>query len=51
MLKRDFNNVAFYEITIWHVCSPVNLRHIFIISFHKNNSGGLLRDTDANKFC
>ena len=32
----------FIETTLWRVCSPVNLLHIFRISFYKNTSGGLL---------
>ena len=32
----------FIEITLWHGCSPVNLRHIFRTPFTKNNSGRLL---------
>ena len=38
MPKCDFNKVA------KHVCSPVNLLHIFRTSFLKNNSGRLLLD-------
>ena len=30
------------EITLWHVCSPVNLLHLLRTSFTKNTSGGLL---------
>ena len=32
----------FIEITLRHGCSHVNLLHIFITSFSKNTSGGLL---------
>ena len=32
----------FIEITLQHGCSPVNLLHIFLTSFPKNSSGGLL---------
>ena len=32
----------FIEITLQHVCSPVNLLHIFRTLFHKNTYGGLL---------
>ena len=32
----------FIEITFWHVCSPVNLLHIFRTPFLKNTSEGLL---------
>ena len=32
----------FIQIALWHVCSPVNLPHIFRICFPKNTSGGLL---------
>ena len=38
MPKCDFT----LEITLRHGCSPVNLLHIFRISFPKNTSGGLL---------
>ena len=46
MLTCNFNKVAvqsnFIEITLWwHGCSPVNLLHIFRISFSKNTSGRL----------
>ena len=38
------------EITLWHGYSPVNLMHIFRITFPKNTSGGLLlRDLLTNK--
>ena len=38
------------EITLWHGCSPVNLLHIFRITFPNNTSGGLLlRDLLTNK--
>ena len=33
---------SFIEITLWHVCSPVNLLHIFWTLFYKKTSGGLL---------
>ena len=39
MPKCDFN---FIEITFQHGCSPVNLLHIFRISFLKNTSWWLL---------
>ena len=39
--KCDFNKVPL-EIPLWHGCSPVNLLHIFRISFHKNTYGRLL---------
>ena len=44
MPKCDFNKVALQliEITLWHVCSPVNLLHIFRTPFYKNTSGSLL---------
>ena len=32
----------FIEIALQHVCSPLNLLHIFGTPFHKNISGGLL---------
>ena len=32
----------FFEITLWHGCSPVNLRPIFRTPFYKNTSGWLL---------
>ena len=32
----------FTEITLWHVCSPINLVHIFRTLFLKNTSEGLL---------
>ena len=32
----------FIEITFWHVCSPVNLLHIFRTPFLKNTSGRLI---------
>ena len=38
----DFNKVALGEITLRHRCSPVNLLHIFRITFPKNTSGRLL---------
>ena len=34
MAKCDFNKVI--EITLQHVCSPVNLLHIFRAPFPKN---------------
>ena len=39
MPKWDFNKVA---NTLWHVCSPVNLLHIFRATFPKDASGRLL---------
>ena len=36
----------FFEITLRHVCSSVNLLHIFRTPFHKNISGGLLLSID-----
>ena len=44
MPKYDFNKVAsnFIEIALRHVCSPVNLLHIFRTPFPKNASGWLL---------
>ena len=33
---------TFFEITLWHGSSPVNLLHIFRTPFLKNTSGGLL---------
>ena len=36
----------FIEIKLWHGCSPVNLLHIFRISFPMNTSGGLLQTND-----
>ena len=41
----DFNKVGkqlYIEITLRHVCSPVNLLHIFGTIFPKNTSGWLL---------
>ena len=38
---------SFIEITFWYGCSPVNLLHIFRISFPKNISGGLLLEIGA----
>ena len=32
----------FIEIALWHLCSPVNLVHIFRTPFPKNSSGHLL---------
>ena len=32
----------FIEIALWHGCSPVNLPHIFRITFLKNTAGRLL---------
>ena len=32
----------FFEIALWHGCSPLNLLYIFRTSFPKNTSGGLL---------
>ena len=37
-------NSNFIEIAFRHGCSPVNLQHIFRISFRKNTSGRLLLD-------
>ena len=37
---KSQNNLI--EITLWHVCSPVNFLHIFRTPFLKNISGGLL---------
>ena len=34
------------EITLRHVCSPVNLLHIFKTTFARNTSGWLLLDID-----
>ena len=43
MTKSDFNKIArFIEIAIRHMCSLVNLMHIFRILFSKNTSGLLL---------
>ena len=43
MTKSDFNTIArFIEIAIRHMCSLVNLMHIFRILFSKNTSGLLL---------
>ena len=42
----DFPEVCnFIEIVLWHGCSPVNLLHIFRISFPMNTSEGLLLKT------
>ena len=43
MSKCDFNKLQsnFIEITFRHRCSPVNLLHIFRITFSKNTSGWL----------
>ena len=38
----------FIGIILWYGCSPVNLMHVFEISFPKNKSGGfLLNRTDC----
>ena len=43
MKRCDFNRAAnFIEITLLHVCSPVNLLHIFRTVFTKNTSGRML---------
>ena len=44
MQKCDFNKVALQltEIALLRRCSPVNLLHIFRISFPKKTSGRLL---------
>ena len=39
LLKLQCN---FTEITLRHVCSPVNMLHIFRTPFPKNTTGGLL---------
>ena len=41
MPKWDFIKVQFslIEITLWYECSPVNLLHIYRITFSKNTSG------------
>ena len=48
MHKCDFSKVALLcniiEIALLRGCSPVNLLHIFRISFPKNTSGWLLLD-------
>ena len=31
----------FIEVTLWHLCLPVNLLYIFKPPFHKNIDGGL----------
>ena len=41
MPKCDFSKVAI-EMTLWHVCSPVNLLHIFRTPFPKKTLGRLL---------
>ena len=41
--KCDFN---FIEIALHHVCSPVNLLHIFRKPFPKNTTGQLLLKRD-----
>ena len=43
-LKPKPNNLLcnFIEITLRHVCSPVNLLHIFRVPFNKNTYEGLL---------
>ena len=45
MPKCDFNKVAL-QITLWHVCSPVNMLHIFRTPFLKNTYGWLLLDKE-----
>ena len=47
MPKYDFNKVAsnFIEIALRHVCSPVNVLHIFRTPFSKSISGWLLLET------
>ena len=42
--KSDFNKVEkqLFEITLWHGCSPINLRHISRTPFHKISFGRLL---------
>ena len=44
MPKCDFNKIAnnFFEITLRHGCSPVNLLHIFRTPFLKSTSEWLL---------
>ena len=44
MPKCDFNKLQskFTEITLRHVCSPVNLLYIFRTPFPKNTSAGQL---------
>ena len=43
MPKCDFNKAAkFIKTTLRQGCSPVNLPHVFIPSFYKNTSSGLL---------
>ena len=32
----------FIEMTLWHVCSPINLLHIFRTPFFRNTNGWLL---------
>ena len=32
----------FFEIALWHGCSPINLLHIFRTTFPKNTAGRLL---------
>ena len=41
MPKCGFNKDALQEITLRRGCSPVNLVHIFRISFPTNTSGDL----------
>ena len=36
------------EITLWHVCSPVNSLHIFRTNFNENTSRGLLLDSKVS---
>ena len=44
VLKYDFNKVEMqlFEITFWHGCFPINLRHISRTLFHKISFGRLL---------
>ena len=37
---------SFFEITLRHECSPVNLLHIFRTPFPKSTSGGMLLDLE-----
>ena len=39
----------FFEVTLWHGCSSVNLLHIFRTPFFKNPSGWLLPNYMINK--
>ena len=40
--EHPCQSVISIEIAFWHVCSPVNLLHVFRTSFYKNTSGRLL---------